>query len=75
MKIKNLKKKITGISAAFILSGAVIGLIGYGMAGFHAGNLEQEGEPRWYQTIHVENGTFWWGVNLGNNNFIITGGR
>lgn len=72
MIISNLKKKIAGLSIIFILAGAVIGLAGFGMAGFDLSEFEREGEPKWYQTIHVDEGQLWVGISIGKDR-IITG--
>lgn len=70
MIIANLKKKIVGISIIFILTGAVLGMTGFGMAGFDLSEFEKAQEPKWYQTIHVDDGQLRVGISIGKGRMI-----
>jgi hypothetical protein len=74
MKIQNINKKIIIVSLIFILTGAFISIIGYGAAGFNYQKLKDgTKENVWYQTIHTNEDSFWYGIDLGNgiNLFVI----
>lgn len=68
MKIMKFKRRCIILSLIFILSGALISIAGFGVAGFNYNNLKENTlDDAWYQTIHINNDNLWYGVNLGNN--------
>lgn len=66
IRIQDIRKKAMLLSIIFLFTGAVISAVGFAMADFNVHNLKEEGSPKWYRTIHVEDGTLSLGVNLGD---------
>ncbi|MFQ7549829.1 MAG: hypothetical protein ACLRMZ_05495 [Blautia marasmi] len=64
MKMKSFKSKILLAGVIFMLAGAAVGLVGFGMTGFEPNNLLKWSENRWYQTIHYQQGNFHIGIKL-----------
>ena len=68
MKIKNFKRKCIILSLMLILTGALISIAGFGVAGFNYNNVKENTTTDvWYQTIHISSDNLWYGVKLGNN--------
>ncbi|GAA4297062.1 hypothetical protein GCM10023142_36570 [Anaerocolumna aminovalerica] len=68
MKIKNIKRKCIILSLILILTGVLISIAGFGVAGFDYNRLKKEAtHDPWYQTIHINSDTPWYGVKFGNN--------
>lgn len=68
MKIQNINKKIIIVSLILILAGTFISFIGYGAAGFNYQKLKEgTNENVWYQTFHMNDDNFWYGIDLGND--------
>lgn len=76
MKIKNFRKKYIILSFALILTGVLISLAGFGVTRFNYNHLkENAADDVWYQTIHVNNNSLWYGVKLGDNIYLMTIGN
>ena len=68
MKIKKFKRKCTILSLILIITGALISITGFGIAGFNYNDLKgQTIKESWYQTVHIDNDNLWYGVDLGND--------
>jgi hypothetical protein len=68
MKIINFKRKCIILSLVLILTGALISITGFGVAGFNYNHLKENAtDDAWYQTIHINNDTLWYGVKIGEN--------
>ena len=54
MKIKNFKRKCIILSLILILTGALISIAGFGVAGFNYNNVKENATTDvWYQTIRI----------------------
>lgn len=74
MKMKSFKSKIMLAGVIFMLAGAAVGLVGFGMTGFEPNNLLKWSENRWYQTIHYQQGNFHIGIKLREGVYITSFG-
>ena len=76
MKIKNFKRKCTILSLILILTGTLITIAGFGVAGFNYNHLKENAtDDAWYQTIHIRNDNLWDGVKLGDNIYLMNIGN
>ncbi len=66
MKIISCKKKLIGISLGLIVIGILITGIGFGMQGFGVTKQLEYNTHKWYQTIRIDNGSWSYGVNIGD---------
>ena len=67
-----LRKKALPGGITFLAAGLLICFLGFAMAHFDLGNLEMPGTPKWYLTVHIDNGQFSLGIRV-NDNMVITG--
>lgn len=64
MNIKNFKRKFIKLGLLFILAGAFISIAGYGTIGFNYDRLKENAEEDvWYQTIHTNGKSLWYGID------------
>ncbi len=68
MKIQDFKKKYMIVSLIFIITGTIISIVGFGTAGFKYNRLKDDSvKDAWYQTIHINDKNFWYGIDLGDD--------
>lgn len=60
------KRLALTLGVIFIVVGTAVGICGFGMAEFDAGQLAQHGAKPWYQTIAVIDHAWWFGVAFGS---------
>ncbi|MDF2804040.1 MAG: hypothetical protein K0S61_3943 [Anaerocolumna sp.] len=70
MRIQNFKKKYIIFSLVFIIAGTIISAIGFGTVGFNYNRLKDSTtKDAWYQTVHTNDKNFWYGLELGDDNY------
>ncbi|EET59977.1 hypothetical protein BRYFOR_08101 [Marvinbryantia formatexigens DSM 14469] len=62
-----LRKKALPGGITFLAAGILICFIGFAMAHFDFSNLEFPGTPKWYLTVHIDEGQFELGIRLGED--------
>ncbi|MBS7007476.1 hypothetical protein [Anaerostipes sp.] len=74
MSISNMKKKGVMLGAAFLIVGMILIGAGWGMADFQPENLKEQGQPKWYRTVHVREHGAWVGIRLKNGVYLLSFG-
>lgn len=65
-----LRKKALPGGITFLAAGLLICFLGFAMAHFDTDNLKMPGAPKWYLTVHIDDGQFALGIRLNDNTFV-----
>ncbi|MDO4344170.1 MAG: hypothetical protein Q4C50_05140 [Eubacteriales bacterium] len=61
---KKFRKKAAAGGCIFLICGFLICMAGFSMAHFNIDQLQADTEPKWYQTVHFDDGAFSLGILL-----------